>query len=252
MEGNVYIFDFGDKIKAGYSTNVAKRQRTIELSSGVKALNVYSVVAGRNEEQILHSYLDNRLEGEFFAFPFETAKAILSSIAAGEITTRRGGKASTRAQNKYIAKAYDRIQIVTPKGRKEVIQAHAAARGESVNGFIGRAITEAMERDSGAGNGTESPSERIPAPGSLTTAALEIATKAAQMTGETPPAFIERAAATQAKRDAASIHMGINPATGERMNRETVSTGPKTASGALSPPGGTDSTGTPESASGDE
>lgn len=156
MEGNVYIFDFGDKIKAGYSTNVAKRQRTIELSSGVKALNVYSVVAGRNEEQILHSYLDNRLEGEFFAFPFETAKAILSSIAAGEITTRRGGKASTRAQNKWIAKAYDRINLTVPKGQKEVIQAHAAARGESVNGFIWRAINAQMERD-----GAESPSDGV-------------------------------------------------------------------------------------------
>ena len=33
------------------------------------------------------------------------------------------------------------------KGRREVIQAHAAAQGESVNAFINRAIMEAMERD---------------------------------------------------------------------------------------------------------
>lgn len=57
------------------------------------------------------------------------------------------GKASTAAQNKWIAKAYDRINLTVPKGQKELIQAHAAARGESVNGFIGRAISEAMERD---------------------------------------------------------------------------------------------------------
>ena len=57
------------------------------------------------------------------------------------------GKASTRAQNKYIAKAYDRINLTIPKGQKETIQAHAASLGESVNGFIGRAIAEAMERD---------------------------------------------------------------------------------------------------------
>ena len=57
------------------------------------------------------------------------------------------GKASTKAQNKYIAKAYDRINLTIPKGRKELIQTHAAARGESVNGFIGRAIVETMARD---------------------------------------------------------------------------------------------------------
>ena len=59
------------------------------------------------------------------------------------------GKASTRAQNKYIAKAYDRINLTVPKGKKEAITAHAEKQGESVNGFINRAITEAMERESG-------------------------------------------------------------------------------------------------------
>ena len=57
------------------------------------------------------------------------------------------GKASTKAQNKYIAKAYDRVNLTMPKGKKESVQAHAEARGESVNAFINRAIDEAMERD---------------------------------------------------------------------------------------------------------
>lgn len=60
------------------------------------------------------------------------------------------GKASTRAQNKYIAKTYDRINLTVPKGKKETIQAHSEAQGESVNGFINRAISEAMERDNSA------------------------------------------------------------------------------------------------------
>lgn len=63
-------------------------------------------------------------------------------------------KAQQRAQNKWISKVYDRINLTVPKGQKETIQAHAAAQGESVNGFIGRAIEEAMERDSGARGGT--------------------------------------------------------------------------------------------------
>lgn len=58
------------------------------------------------------------------------------------------GKASTRAQNKYIQKAYDRINLTIPKGQKEVLQAHAEAQGESVNGFIWRAIRNQMEADS--------------------------------------------------------------------------------------------------------
>ena len=34
-----------------------------------------------------------------------------------------------------------------PRGQKETIRTHAAARGESVNGFVARAIRETMERD---------------------------------------------------------------------------------------------------------
>lgn len=56
-------------------------------------------------------------------------------------------KAQQRATNKYITSNYDRINLTVPKGRKAAIQAHAAAQGESVNAFIGRAIEEAMERD---------------------------------------------------------------------------------------------------------
>ncbi|MCD8160147.1 MAG: type II toxin-antitoxin system HicB family antitoxin [Clostridiales bacterium] len=54
--------------------------------------------------------------------------------------------------NKYVAAHYDRVNITMPKGRREVIKAHAEAQGESVNGFINRAISETMERD---GEGAE-------------------------------------------------------------------------------------------------
>ena len=50
-------------------------------------------------------------------------------------------------QNRYIAKTYDRINLTVPRGQKETIRTHAAARGESVNAFIARAIRETMERD---------------------------------------------------------------------------------------------------------
>lgn len=56
-------------------------------------------------------------------------------------------KAQQRATAKYEAKVYDKLLLRLQKGRKDVIQAHAAAQGESVNAFIGRAISETMERD---------------------------------------------------------------------------------------------------------
>ena len=55
------------------------------------------------------------------------------------------GKSTYR--NEWIAEKLDRIDLSVPKGRKEIIKAHAAAHGESVNGFINRAINEAMERE---------------------------------------------------------------------------------------------------------
>ena len=61
-------------------------------------------------------------------------------------------KAQQKAVSKYMKENYDVYQIRMPKGRKAIIQAHAEAHSESVNGFINRAIQEAMERDKGAAN----------------------------------------------------------------------------------------------------
>lgn len=61
-----------------------------------------------------------------------------------------GGRTSAASINKYINKAYDRINLTVPKGEKEIIRAHAAAHGEEVNTFIRRAIIETMQRDNGA------------------------------------------------------------------------------------------------------
>ncbi len=61
------------------------------------------------------------------------------------------GVRKAKWQNDYIARAYDRINLTVAKGKKEVLQAHAAARGESVNGFINRAIDHEMERDTEGG-----------------------------------------------------------------------------------------------------
>lgn len=58
-------------------------------------------------------------------------------------------EASKRASRKYQEKAYDRIELKVHKGEKATLQAHAAAQGESLNGFVNRAIAETVQRDKG-------------------------------------------------------------------------------------------------------
>ena len=59
-------------------------------------------------------------------------------------------KEQQRAVNKYVKSNYDEVKLRMPKGKKDVIQAHAAQQGESVNAYINRAIDEAMQRDDSA------------------------------------------------------------------------------------------------------
>jgi predicted HicB family RNase H-like nuclease len=56
-------------------------------------------------------------------------------------------KAQQKAVQKYKKNNYDRFELLTPKGNKDKIKAHAAEMGESLNGFVNRAISETMERD---------------------------------------------------------------------------------------------------------
>lgn len=46
--------------------------------------------------------------------------------------------------NQFIAKSYDRINLTVPKGKKNLIKAHAEKLGKSVNSFINEAIDEKM------------------------------------------------------------------------------------------------------------
>ncbi len=68
-------------------------------------------------------------------------------------------EARKEGNRKWDAANLDRISIAVPKGKKDVIKAHAEAQGESVNGFINRAIDETMARDSAASGASEGPGE---------------------------------------------------------------------------------------------
>ena len=50
----------------------------------------------------------------------------------------------TEYKNKWQSEKCDRISLVVPKGKKDKIKAYAESKGESLNGFIIRAVDEAM------------------------------------------------------------------------------------------------------------
>ena len=112
-------------------------------------------------------------------------------------------EAQKKAQKNYMGK-FVRVEIrMTPEQRASV-QIHAEDHGESVNGFIGRAISETMERDSSRTppesrqNGPESTAGAEVA---LHSETLEAAQRAAEAAGEALPMFITRAVSETAERD---------------------------------------------------
>lgn len=56
-----------------------------------------------------------------------------------------------KADRKYKQK-FDLFQVRLAQGSKEIIAQHAKERGESLNAFVSRAISETMERDSANSN----------------------------------------------------------------------------------------------------
>ncbi len=73
-------------------------------------------------------------------------------VVGGEVVEKekKSSQAKIDANARYDKKTYDNVLV---KFRKDaeltlaMIKAHAASRGESVNGFIVRAVAEAIERD---------------------------------------------------------------------------------------------------------
>ena len=78
---------------------------------------------------------------------------------------------------------------------------------------------ETMERDSAGGPqegaGAAQGGGGIP----VSTGTQETAQRAAGRTGEAVPDFVARAVDTQEQRDKTSLRLGVNPATGEKLNQ---------------------------------
>ena len=61
--------------------------------------------------------------------------------------------------SKYVRENYDRVEVTIPKGKKSDLREHAAGRGESLNGFVNRAIANQVERDNADAAFTVQPRE---------------------------------------------------------------------------------------------
>ena len=59
-------------------------------------------------------------------------------------------EAQREATARYNKKAYDRIDIIVPKGKREVIKSFAQKQGKSTNRFINDAIDKAMSEQEDA------------------------------------------------------------------------------------------------------
>ena len=62
------------------------------------------------------------------------------------MSENKNSKARISANNRYNAKAYDRINIAIPKGQKATVQAAADEAGESINQYTNKAILARMGR----------------------------------------------------------------------------------------------------------
>ncbi len=64
-----------------------------------------------------------------------------------EVNIMSRSESLDRAIKKYEAEKVERIIFRVPKGKKDIIQAHATKQNESLAAFLNRAIDETMERD---------------------------------------------------------------------------------------------------------
>ena len=58
-------------------------------------------------------------------------------------------KAQQKATAKYENKNYDKFLVRVPKGKKQAIEDIAKAQGESINGYVKKALKGQIKQDTG-------------------------------------------------------------------------------------------------------
>lgn len=77
-----------------------------------------------------------------------TCESIYFDVSCYMKGSEKMGNASTRAKNKYNEKAYDRVSVVVPKGKKEDYTELAKKLGEKgLNGLICKLLDECERKN---------------------------------------------------------------------------------------------------------
>ena len=133
-------------------------------------------------------------------------------------------EAQKRASNKYNLEHMSTLGCKVKKTQAAAFKAYCENQGSTSNTVLKDFVLGCIGEQEPA-MAPETPQEATGRPAgaggiSLHPQALEAAQKAAEATGEAVPQFVERAVETQAKRDKSSLALGINPATGEKLDKE--------------------------------
>ena len=112
----VYVFDFGDMVKVGFTTDLKARRIQIQSDLKRKAVNVFAVPAPIEVESIAHEELaPYKVQGEYYSCPFSVACSAIkaakkehsqSSNAETKFTLRL--RSSIAKKIEYIADYYSR------------------------------------------------------------------------------------------------------------------------------------------------
>lgn len=112
----------------------------------------------------------------------------------------------------------DSVVYLSPEALETAKEA-AKRKGETVAGFVARAIASQAGRDAG-GEKARQAAEKAPAQ-IFPPDVEETAREAAGRTGENLAAFVRRAIGSQAASDKIGLHFGINPAAKDNPGKDT-------------------------------
>jgi hypothetical protein len=112
MLTNVYILDFGDRIKIGITKDIPRRIKQITNHSGQKPLQYFSLEADDKYETLMHDKLQEyRGIGEYFNYPYDKAVELLKKAVSENML-------KVINENKYLTNEI--INTTKKRGSKQV------------------------------------------------------------------------------------------------------------------------------------
>lgn len=138
----VYVFDFGDMVKVGYTGCVQTRLNQIQYEIKTKAIRKFSVVGDKDLEQMVHNELKSyRQFGEWYSCSFDIAKDAVIRLSNSYIQSEAN---EAKAERAFTVRIYrESIQKLDC-----IAKANDRSRNSEINRAIKQYIAE-YERENG-------------------------------------------------------------------------------------------------------